>query len=224
MSDVPARSSRRPSVVAVAQGALLGAAVTLAVVLAWSALAQPAQFKSSVVPVPSAVAVPPTATPFVRTDVPLVLEPDGIGMARFGDPGGHIVEMLTGSLGLPNEDATIPCSGPVAEMRAVRWGDLTLFLSEDAFVGYIDTMYYPNDAPALAPKTAEGVGIHTTRADLVAAYRDRVTFADVPDMGPNDAVEYRIDRGELNGLLEGAGEDGVVITVRAGQGCFETSP
>ena len=224
MSAAPRRWAWRGSLVAVIQGALAGVFVTLVAVAWWSAIDRTGGLPSRVVPLPSAVAVVPTATPFVRTEVPLVLGPDGIGLAAFGDPGSHVVEMLTGMVGLPNEDATITCPDAGEDARSVRWADLTLFIHDDHVAGYIDGSHYPNDAPPLQLKTAEGVGVGSTRAELEAAFGDRLTFADAPSIGSSEVVSYAVDGKRLQGLIEGGGSDGVVITVRAGLGCFDEAP
>ena len=224
MSAVPRRRAWRAPLVAVLQGAAVGAIVAIVGVALWSAVGPKSGLPSTIVPLPTAVAALPTATPVIRTEVPLVLGPDGIGFATFGDPGSHVVEMLTGTLGLPNEDAAIPCPGSNGDARSVRWADLTLFLQDDQVAGYIDGSHYPNDAPPLELKTDAGIGLGSTRSELEAAYGDRLTFTDAPGIGTTEAVAYGVDGQALQGLIEGSGGDGVVITIRAGLGCFDEAP
>ena len=95
------------------------------------------------------------------------------------------------------------------------------FLQDDQVAGYIDGSHYPNDAPPLELKTEAGVGIGSTRGELERAYGDRLTFADAPSIGSAEVLAYGVDGQALQGLIEGTGPDGVVITVRAGLGCFD---
>ena len=45
-------------------------------------------------------------------------------------------------------------------------------------------------------------------------------WAHPTDSVQGDPDEYQIDDGRLSGLIEGEGDAGVVITVRAGVACF----
>ncbi len=67
-------------------------------------------------------------------------------------------------------------------------------------------------------------GIGSTRRELVAAYGDRVQIAPPTDDVQGNVEEFMIDDGRLSGLIEGKGETGVVITVRAGVACFPEPP
>ena len=163
------------------EGALVGAGVALVVVALLTVLTAPPAFPSSVVAVPSPVAVAPTATPFVRSDMSLALGPDGIdGLAPLGLDAEHALAHFETAFGLPNEDVSFPCPGHVGGVRSVRWADLTAFFADSKFVGYLDGLHYPNDGPLLELTTTEGVGIGSTRQELIAAYGDRVT------VGPPD--------------------------------------
>ena len=155
----------------------------------------------------------------------LALGPDGIdGLAPLGLDEAHAVTMLTTAFGPPNEDISFPCADPAGEMRSVRWADLTAFFMDSQFVGYLDGLHYPNDGHPLELTTPEGVGIGSSREELLAAYGDRLEVGPPPDDVQGDVEEYRIDDGQLSGLIEGEGEAGVVITIRAGLACFPESP
>jgi hypothetical protein len=221
-------SGRRPAwqatVRPLLEGALVGAGLALLGIALLTFLAAPPAFRSSVVVVPSPVAIAPTATPFVRSDMSLALGPEGIdGLAPLGLDDAHALIMLNTAFGLPNEDLSFPCPGHVGGMRSVRWADLTAFFTDSRFVGYLDGLHYPNDGPLLELITTEGVGIGSSRQELVAAYGGRLEVTQPPEDAQGDVEEYRIDDGRLSGLIEGAGDAGVVITVRAGTACFPES-
>ncbi len=207
------------------EGALVGAGLALRGVALLTVLTAPPAFPSLVVAVPSPVAVAPTATPFVRSDVTLALGPDGIdGLAPLGLDAEHALAHFETAFGLPNEDVSFPCPGHVGGVRSVRWADLTALFADSTFVGYLDGLHYPNDGPLLELTTTEGVGIGSTRRELVAAYGDRVQIGPPTDDVQGDVEEFMIDDGRLSGLIEGKGETGVVITVRAGVACFPEPP
>jgi hypothetical protein len=213
------RPAWRGAVRPLLEGALLGAGLVLLGIALLAVLSGPPAFPSSVVALPSPVAVAPTATPFVRSDVALALGPDGIvGLVPLGHDETHALDLLTTTLGPPNEDISFPCPGHVGGVRSVRWADLTAFFADATFVGYLDGLHYPNDGRLLELTTTEGVGIGSTRSELVAAYGDRLKV--VP---PSDVEEFKIDDAGLSGLIEGEGDAGVVITVRAGVACFPES-
>jgi hypothetical protein len=207
------------------EGALVGAGLALLGVALLTVLTAPPAFRSSVVALPSPVAIAPTATPFVRSDLTAALGPDGIvGLAPLGLDDVHALIVLNTAFGLPNEDLSFPCPGHVGGMRSVRWADLTAFFTDSLFVGYLDGLHYPNDGPLLELTTTEGVGIGSTRDELAAAYGDRLQIVPPQDDVQGDIEEFRIDDGRLSGLIEGEGETSVVITVRAGVACFPESP
>jgi len=204
------------------QGAIVGALIAALGVGVVMTVGAPASFPSTVVTLPSAVA-PAVATPFVRGEAPIVLAPDGLGVVAFGAEGGHAVEMLTADLGLPNEDVTFPCPVPAGELRSVRWAGLTVFVLDGKVAGYLDGLHYPNDAPPLGLRTQEAVGVGSTRPELIAAYGDRVKIAHA-EPPATDMDEFLIDEGTQKGLIEGEGDAGVVITIRAGLACFPGPP
>ena len=76
--------------------------------------------------------------------------------------------MLTTTFGPPNEDISFTCPDPTGEMRSVRWADLTAFFMDSQFVGYLDGLHYPNDGHPLELTTTEGVGIGSSRKDLLS--------------------------------------------------------
>lgn len=203
------------------QGAIFGAFAAAIGLVLWAGLTAPKPFPSTAVETEPSAAAAPTATPFVRGDLPIVLGPEGLGIVSFGSDGAAVVDRLTAAFGLPNEDETYPCPEKPGDVRAIRWADLTIFVFDGAFAGYIDGLHYPPyDGRALDLTTSEAVGIGSSRADLVAAFGDRVTFKASTDPGMQDADVYRIDDGRLQGVVEGVGDAGVTITIRAGLGCF----
>ncbi len=121
----------------------------------------------------------------------LVLRPDGLGTASFGDPAELVVETVISLLGSPDRDIFID---PVAEQtampygyganrffRLVEWDQVGLYLVLS------DGNYYRGDGvphfvgwgvTRSGLETEEGIGVGSRVADLVVAYGDRVTLPD----------------------------------------------
>jgi len=224
MTDPTNRGARGRTARPLLEGVLIGAGLAVLGIVLLTVVTAQAPFRSSVVALPSP-AVPPTATPLVRGDTSVALGPDGLGdLAPLGLDEAHALVMMNTAFGPANEDLSFPCADPAGEVRSVRWADLTAFFMDGRFIGFLDGLHYPNDGHPLELTTTEGVGIGSSRAELVAAYGDRLKVGAPPDGVQGDVEEYRIDDGKLSGLIEGEGETGVVITVRAGLACFPEAP
>ena len=118
---------KRGDVVALAQGALVGALVAgVAVLTGRRHRGRPGSRLTSV-SLPSAFVFPnpaPVTTPdsSAAPELPITLEADGLGISFFGDEGENVVRGLETLLGPPDEDERWTCPDPAGDVRFVRWG------------------------------------------------------------------------------------------------------
>lgn len=136
----------------------------------------------------TASSVPPPASP-------VVLEPTGLSGLAFGEGSQPVVDELTRVLGPPDEDTgevdalSSPfgvCPGTT--VRGVRWGTLTALFTDGEtsyapagpphFFAWTESSFSATgDEPPLGLRTAAGIGLGSTVADLRAAYGDDVEVA-----------------------------------------------
>lgn len=190
---------------------------------------------------PSASApVEPTPTPEATEEERVVLDGEGLGIARFGDAPEDVIEALNGRYGSPDRDSDwVPaasgqfgaCPGTVA--RGVYYGQLFVLLTDG------ETPYGPEgqrhltfyqvtvegEDPAAeygdGPQTVEGIGVGSTVADLQAAFGGGVVTQEDERLGPLYTVSDAAGAELLSGSLTDTSEAGVVTAVSAGQGCGE---
>ena len=162
----------------------------------------------------------------------LTLEPDGLAAVAFGDREADVIAKLNELLGDPVEDATEPCGSSGGTVRWVRWANLTVALQAGAFTGYISGIYFPPDSPEMPIRTADGVGLRATTAELSAAYGDRLAWLGQQDGFGNPVDAFGIDGFDVNhlaptglgGYVEGGRDSGRVITLIGGQPCVDNGP
>jgi hypothetical protein len=140
----------------------------------------------------------------------LVLDPEGLGVARFGDAPDLVVAAVTRVLGKPRSDTGWKPRGevygvcPGTKTRAVTWGQFTaLFTDGPTRHGPSGTEHFflwsvQGDAKATSAATAAGIGLGSTVAELRSAYPGRVRTweADLPGglpgfgVGPKDQLSF----------------------------------
>ena len=110
----------------------------------------------------------------------LVLAPDGLGVATFGQPRDQVVATLTGIFGEPDsvEEGT-PNSG-VGGFAFYQWGNLSVSFRQGAFTEYSFGPELNPDSGTVEPfqpepgeedlMTPDGVGIGASRTEAEAAY------------------------------------------------------
>lgn len=146
----------------------------------------------------------------------VVLSPEGLGNARFGDDGASVLAVLTDLLGPPVDDRTLgTCASGDAD-RLVQFSELGVLLDGPAgrqqFVGW-DVGPPSGALPPLA--TAEGIGVGSTRLELQNAFGTRLQLDADDPFGPSFDLPATPPAG-LTGTLTGPGPDDTVATLQGG--------
>lgn len=164
----------------------------------------------------------------------VVLAADGLLPFRIGAPPEPMIEEVSESLGGPDRDSSWigPDSPyglcPGEAMRAIGWGSLFVFFVRDgegaeAFhswtYGFDFETGDQGDPRRLDLVTARGVGLGSTRAELVATYGSDIEF------GEDLAAEiwtFTIGDGDgphIRGLVSAPEDDGYVTFIERVPGC-----
>jgi hypothetical protein len=178
--------------------------------------------------------VEPTTT--TTTIPPLVLQADGLGGIGFGASPDEATGYVTSLLGPSTDDsgwidALASPYGvcPPPEVRGVHWGSLVLLFTNaetDFAPGgteHLFSYYYTDNVdPAAGLGTEEDIFIGSTRADLDAAYGDRLEvfeelFGSVPWAVDRDPAS----QAGLYGYLSGPTTTDLVEAINGGVGCGE---
>jgi hypothetical protein len=164
----------------------------------------------------------------------LSLTPTGIGQVDFGTPPEETIAAFTAAIGGPSEDyawTAEPIFGdcPGEFTRGVTWGSLVALFSDDGAgnqeffawtYGYDPaTGTSGSDARELGLRTLEGIGLGSTRAELGAAFGERLIEEEDLSI---EVWGFTVDPDQtqyLRGLLSGPGDDAVVIVIESFPGC-----
>lgn len=179
-----------------------------------------------------------TSSPPQTLDTPppssLVLHAGGIGAFAVGDEPDAIIEGISSTVGGPDRDsqwidpdaAYGTCPGEM--MRAVGWGSLFLVFVEHDGDRTLFTWTYGfdyetgarGDPRRLALTTTSGIGLGSSRSDLIAAHGTDVTFEVDTDL---QIFAFRIgDGGEaahLRGVLAGPDDADTITFIERLPGC-----
>lgn len=163
---------------------------------------------------------PTTVAPTTSSTAPqatgVVLGPNGLGVADFGDEADQVVAELADLLGPPTDDRPLG-SCPSGEVdRVVEFAELAVLIGDREgsarFVAW--DLNLPSGAlPDL--KTAEGVGVGTTVAMVRASYGGGVEIID-DGFGPAFEVDVPAP-GRLGGTLTATGLAGTVASLAGGR-------
>lgn len=165
---------------------------------------------------PSTTPAPSSTTATTAASPEVVLGPDGLGVVVFGDPADAVVTRLGELLGPPLDDRALG-SCPTGEAdRLVQFAELAVVLAgqgaDQRFVAW-DVGLASGGVPAL--RTAEGIGVGSTVAELRAAYPGGLEI--VPDDAFGPRFEVRRPSGVISGTLSGTGPGDTVVTLGAGE-------
>lgn len=192
------------------------AAALALLVLAACGQSQPADAPPADAPPPASAPPPSTPVPAATGKAALSLDPAGLmvvivdtGSTRlidFGLPKAQVLEILTRVAGAPGPETTNSECG-AGPMQFVEFpGGLTLLFQEETFAGWsVD-----RDS-AGKQSTMNGVGVGSTRSELVAAFAG----ADIEET----SLGQEFSAGGLSGLLSGPGADAKIEAMWAGTSC-----
>ena len=194
----------------------------LAVVASGCSIARPTVEESSTDPQPS----PPIS------DV-LTLESSGVGPFTVGSEATAVIAGMAEVIGGWDVDSTLevttvqlPDCGVVVP-RVVSWGSLALVFMPDA-VGEVFTSWSygfdpltgdSKDLRQLGLETARGIGLGSTRSELVSAYGTNVAITDLRTI---DSAVFTVQGNgisRLTGKLDAAGSSGVVDLIQIEPTC-----
>lgn len=162
------------------------------------------------------------------------LTPTGIGQVDFGTPPEEAIATFSAAVGGPSEDydwSADPIFGecPGAFTRGVTWGSLVALFSDDGagnqeFFAWTYG-YDPEsgtsgaDSRELGLRTFEGIGLGSTRAELKAAYGERLVEEEDLSI---EVWGFTVDSDQtqyLQGLLSGPSDDARVVVIESVPGC-----
>lgn len=186
--------------------------------------------------VTSTTAVPETtntteSTTTTTTLAPLLLEADGLDVVDLGASVEEAVAEVSARLGSASSDSGWvnsrgnfgTCPGNV--VRLIRWHSLRAFFSDGPTDFGEDTrhfFYYSQSAvetdTILELKTAEGIGMGSTVAELEEAYGSRLRIESTGPFGVTFSIDSPGD-GLLSGTLTESIDTGQVTSLAGGFGC-----
>ncbi len=156
--------------------------------------------------------------------IDLTLAADGIGPFLLGDDAVVVIEGISAIIGGWDVDSAnditgvqLPnCGG--TNLRLVAWGSLALVLTGDADREVFTSWSYgfdpltgnSQDLRQLGLETAAGIGLGSTRVELVDAYGSAISIIDQPAI---DSATFTIGQEtspHLSGKLDAAGPTGAV--------------
>ena len=178
---------------------------------------------------PTTVSASTTTATSVQAASKLVLSDTGLGDAAFGADPDEVVSYVRSILGPPTNDSgwvdPLQTFGvcPGNEVRGVTWDDLQLLFSDESIVlkgrrHFFNYVYGPASGSTVQPegmRTATGVGIGSTIADLRAAYPNVQVYPE-EIFGP-----YFVINENFTGFLTGVADTDTIISFIGGLGCGE---
>ncbi len=130
---------------------------------------------------PQKAVTPIVTSPAAETPAPIVLQKDGLNVAKFGDSPEAVIAAITKTLGAPTKDTGMTSSFssygtcPGNELRGVEWKNFYVLFGDTVFGThkFFQYGYSSSDAKGLlapALKTDKGVTVGMSLADVKKAY------------------------------------------------------
>lgn len=141
----------------------------------------------------------------------IVLEPQGLGAVAFGADEAAVVAALTDVFGPPTGTGG-GCELAGTTVTTTGWKELTVQFADGEFDAYT-IRPRSGEQPALNLKTKEGIGVGSTKAELQAAYGNRLTIPGLPAefQEPNGFTIASLDSDRtLRGVLSGGADTDTV--------------
>lgn len=175
-----------------------------------------------------------TTVPVTTTTVPagaaLILRDNSVGDAVFGADPDDVVAYIRSIIGAPTSDSgwvdptTVFGVCPGTEVRGVSWGDLRLLFSDEStviagrrhFFTYTYGPAFGSSIDPTGPRTATGISVGSTVADVLAAYPD-VIISDADEFTP---ANFFVSE-DIGGFLSGTGDGDTVVAIIGGRPCGE---
>lgn len=167
----------------------------------------------------------------------LVLAPDGIGRYTVGQPADEVIAGMSANIGGPDADSmddntplqVTDCGS--TQTRLVSWGNLVLFFVDRDGTSVFATWSYgfdpvtgnAEDVRRLGLTTEAGIGLGSSRTELVSAYGSTVTFSQDAQL---DLETFAIDQAaeeHLSGRLTSLDPDAMVQLLERQPGCVAPS-
>lgn len=190
---------------------------------------------SPAAPTSPAPSSPAPATGTVPATPAVVLSPDGVGVAKFGDDADTAIRALTAALGRPDRDTGYVGSFsefgtcPGDKVRGVIWKDFTVLFAQGRTparsdgrphlldFGYGTTGSSTPAQPKLA--TSKGIGLGSTLAEIRKAYGPVETYYD--EITQSTGFTIGEPPHQLFGFLSGPGPTARLEQLQGGVPCGE---
>ena len=153
----------------------------------------------------------PSSTTTTAPAPKIVLEPEGLGAVDFDDLEPAVVDILTDAFGAPSGSGG-GCELAGTTVTTTRWKELTVQFADGKFDSY-SVRPRSGESPALNLKTAEGIGLGSTKAQLQSAYGNRLTIPGLPsEFQEPDSFSIAFPGSErtIRGVLSGGANTAVV--------------
>lgn len=161
---------------------------------------------------PGGDASPDDAT--VPESAGVVLSRDGLGVVAFGDPAEPALQALRDAMGKPNSvtrwlsmDRSLWGACPGDLVRGAKWGDLWVIFSDESELGaerHVSSWVLGRAGVygRTQLRTAEGIGVGSTVAELRAVYGDRLSLQ-THELGADFTIAPAADEDAGGRVLKG---------------------
>ncbi|MES2224425.1 MAG: hypothetical protein V4478_00395 [Patescibacteria group bacterium] len=178
---------------------------------------------------PQKTMTPLVIPPAAETPAPIVLQKDGLSVAKFGDSPETVIAAITKTLGAPTKDTGMTSSFsaygtcPGNELRGVEWKNFYVLFGDTVFGTYkfFQYGYSSSDAKGLLAstlKTDKGVTVGMSLADAKKAYPNARVGVWLPGQ---DSITFEERSANKREYLGGTIVDGKLYWLGGGVLCGE---